>query len=206
MNNACLLITLVLLSAALISQGQSPPKPANTASQQEAMTQLLDFSRPGPNHALLARLVGTWAFQDKNLPFVKGTIVRKLIYEGRFCVVEITGGKLQIPIAEGQMKLENYQGMEIEGYANVAHKFVTTSINNHIGSGITKQSGGYDPKTNSFTYDWDSELRPGLTRKNRKVLTVLDEFHYTEEYYEEQNGTSTSKKVRELIYSRVPVK
>lgn len=168
------------------------------------MNQLLDFSRPGPNHAVLAKLVGTWAFQDKNLPFVKGIVVRKPIYEGRFFVVEIIGGKLQIPVANGQMKLENYQGMDIEGYDNVGKKFVTTSINNHIGSSINSQSGSYNLETNSFTYDWESELRPSLKTKNRKVLTIVDDSHYTEAYYEEQNGTL--KKVRDLSYVRVPAK
>jgi hypothetical protein len=168
------------------------------------MNQLLDFSRPGPNHAVLAKIVGTWAFQDKNLPFVKGTAVRKPIYDGRFYVVEITGGKLQIPIANGQMRLENYQGMEIEGYDNVAKTFMTTSINNHIGSDIKNQRGSYDPTTNSFTYDWDTELSPGAKTKNRKVLTLLDEAHYTEVYYEEQSGTL--EKVRDLTYTRVSTK
>jgi hypothetical protein len=201
MNNAFFLTTLAFLSIAYTIQGQIPPKASSTSIKEDTMKELLDFSRPGPNHAILARLVGTWAFQDKNLPFVKGTIVRKPIYEGRFYIVEITGGKLQIPIADGQMKLENYQGMEIEGYDNVEKKFLTTSINNHIGSDINSQSGSYNPKTNSFTYDWDSELRPGSKTKNRKVLTMLDDAHYTEEYYEEQNGTI--KKVRDLSYSRV---
>ncbi|GAB4012771.1 hypothetical protein GCM10028808_29920 [Spirosoma migulaei] len=149
-------------------------------------------------------MIGTWAFQDKNLSFVKGTLVRKSIFEGRFFWVEITGGPLQIPIAEGKTKLANYQGLEIEGYDNVRKCYVTTSINNHIGSETNQQIGQYNAQTNVFTYEWESELRPGLPQKNRKLLRIIDPEHYTEEYYEQQNGIE--KKVRELSYTRTTAK
>jgi hypothetical protein len=68
----------------------------------EQMTQMLDYSRPGDNHVLLNQLAGTWNFQDAKLSFVKGTLVRMPIYDGHFFNVEITGGKLQLPIADGK--------------------------------------------------------------------------------------------------------
>jgi hypothetical protein len=43
-------------------------------------------------------------------------IMRKEIYDGRFFTVEMIGGKLQVPVASGMMKEENYQSMQIEGY------------------------------------------------------------------------------------------
>lgn len=198
MKNPSFILTFILLFIGYWAQSQTPTKvPAN---QQEAMTQLLDYSRPGPNHALLANLVGTWTFQDKTLPFVKGTVVRKSIFEGRFFEVAITGGQLQIPIADGKTKLANYQGLEIEGYDNVKKSYVTTSINNHIGSNAAQQIGQYDPQTSVIIYEWESELVPGVRQKNRKVLHLLDPDHYSEEYYEQQNGHS--KKTRELLYTK----
>ncbi len=187
MKNVCVKLTLALLFSSWLAQGQTPAKPS--AKEQDPMAQLLNYSRPGPSHAILASLAGTWTFQDKNLSFVKGTLVRKPIYEGRFFLVDITGGPLQIPIADGQMKLANYQGLEIEGYDNVKNSYITTSINNHIGSDTQQQMGHYDAQTRAFTYNWDSELRPGLEQKNRKILRIVDNDHYTEEYYELQNGS-----------------
>ena len=42
------------------------------------------------------------------------------------------------------MKDGNYQNLQIEGYDNPKAKFVTTSINNHIGSNIEMQIGSFD--------------------------------------------------------------
>ena len=108
-------------------------------AQDNTYKKMLDFSRPGSNHVLLGNLSGTWKFQDAKLSFVKGTLIRKSIYNGRFYTVEIKGGKLQVPVKDGKMKEENYQGMQIEGYDNGKMKFVVASINNHIGSDIEMQ-------------------------------------------------------------------
>jgi hypothetical protein len=182
-------------------------KQADTVSEQhisgknDVMKQLLAFSAPGKQHLLLADLAGNWAFQDQKLAFDKGKIVRKQVYDGRFFIVEITGGKLQVPVGDGMMKEENYQSMQIEGYDNPKAKFVTMSINNHIGSDIEMQTGSYDAKTKVFTYDWDTELVPGVRTKNRRLLRILDKDHYTEEFFEIRNNSPV--KVRELDYTRV---
>lgn len=166
----------------------------------DEMTQMLDYSRPGNNHALLNQLAGTWNFQDAKLAFVKGTLVRKPIYDGRFYQVEITGGKLPLPIADGKMKEDNYKGMQIEGYDNARMKFYTTSINNHIGSDIEMQIGSYDSARKEFTYTSETELIKGQPKKNKRVIKILDSNHYIEIYYELQSGQYI--KVRELYYSK----
>jgi hypothetical protein len=170
------------------------------SAQDSTFQHMLDFSRPGNNHALLGNLSGKWAFQDEKLAFVKGTLIRMPIYNGRFYTVQITGGKLQVPVADGKMKEENYQEMQIEGYDNGQMKFVTTSINNHIGSDIELQMGIYDSTAKTFTYDWSSELIKGKKTQNRRILKITDNNHYSEEYYEIQNGALV--KVRELDYTR----
>lgn len=192
-----LLILLILMPAFLMAQS----KPADASKKEnDVMTQLLDFSRPGENHAVLGLLSGTWAFQDAKLSFVKGTLVRKPIYNGRFYSVEITGGKLKVPVANGQMKEELYQGMQIEGYDNPAKKYVVVSVNNHIGSDIQEQAGIYDAAKKEFTYTWQDELLPGEKVENKRILKIIDKSHYIEEYYELQDGKDV--KVRELDYTR----
>lgn len=180
-------------AAPISSAGSAPGK-------EQEMHQLLAFSRPAGQHALLGKLAGTWHFQDVARPFVQGTLRRTPLYESRFYQVEITGGKLQIPVANGQLKEAAYQSSQLEGYDNGRRHFVTTSINNHIGSDIELQTGTYDATTQSFTYEWDSELLPGKKQPHRRVLRVLDATHYAEDYYDLQNGVAT--KVRELRYTR----
>ncbi|GAB3227135.1 DUF1579 family protein [Spirosoma arcticum] len=195
-------LLFALIGMANWALGQSPSKAPS--KERETMAQLLDYSRPGPQHAILANMVGIWAFQDKNLPFVKGTLVRTAIFEGRFFQVEITGGQLPIPIADGKTKLANYQGLEIEGYDNVKNRYVTTAINNHIGSDAGQQIGQYDAQTKVFTYEWEREVLPGVRQNNRKVVHLIDPNQYSEEYYEDQNGRP--KKTRELIYTKTMAK
>lgn len=192
----CSLLLVLPARAQSPNGGKNPKVPEN-----DVMTQLLDYSRPGANHALLSPLVGTWRFQDPKRPYVQGTVVRKPLYEGRFYTVEIIGGKLPLPVADGQMKEDNYRGLQIEGYDNGRRQFVTSALNNHIGSDIEQQWGRYDPATRTFTYTWESELIPGQKKQNRRVLRLIDADHYTEEYYETQNGPETN--VRALAYSRV---
>nr|GFC82981.1 hypothetical protein [Tanacetum cinerariifolium] len=97
--------------------------------------------------------------------------------------------KLPIPIADGKMKEANYQGLQLEGYDNVRKQFVTTAINNHIGSDTEVQMGNYDAAKRAFTYEWEAELLPGTKTKNKRVLRFIDATHYAEDYYESQNGT-----------------
>lgn len=166
----------------------------------QKMTQMLDNSRPGSNHALLSQLAGTWSFQDAKLSFVKGTLTRTPIFDGRFYSVEITGGRLQLPVADGKMKEDNYKSMQTEGFDNPRMKFVTTSINNHIGSDIEIQTGSYDENKKQFTYVWESELLKGQIVKNQRVLQIIDSNHYIESYYEQRSGKYV--KVRELDYTK----
>ncbi|MCF0049305.1 DUF1579 domain-containing protein [Dyadobacter sp. LJ53] len=164
------------------------------------MKQMLDYSGPSSNHAILGQLAGTWNFVDPKRPFIKGTLTRTPIYDGRFYTVEITGGKLPLPVGDGKMKDGNYLNLQIEGYDNPQAKFVTTSVNNHIGSNIEMQVGSYDKEKNAFTYEWETELVPGLKKANKRVLKIVDKQHYTEEYYELQNGNQV--KIRELDFAK----
>lgn len=170
-------------------------------AQDSTYQQLLDFSRPGTNHVLLGKIAGTWSFQDAKRSFVKGTLIRKPIYDGRFYTVEITGGRLPLPVGDGKMKEDNYRQMLIEGYDNGRKQFVAISINNHIGSDIEMEMGNYDPVAKAFTYAGESELIPGKKQRYQRVLKIIDENHYVEEYYEDHNGNAV--KVRELDYARV---
>jgi hypothetical protein len=170
------------------------------AKKPDPYTQMLDYSRPGANHELLRPLTGVWKFHDVQRAFVKGTLTRKPIYNGRFYTVEITGGKLSVPIGDGKMIEELYSSQQTEGYDNARQKFVMTSINNHIGSDIQFQTGTYDPATHEFTYYGESELIKGEIKKDKRVLKIIDANHYTETYYEVNDGKP--EKVRELDYEK----
>jgi hypothetical protein len=174
--------------------------PAHCQQKNDTLSRLLDYSRPGVEHKRLSAIAGSWDFQDLKRGYVKGILVRREIFDGRFYSVEITGGKLSVPVANGLMKEDNYQSLQWEGFDNPRQTYFVTSINNHIGSDQQGQKGYYDSTTNTFTYEWETELLPDYRVQNKRMLKIIDSNTYTEEYFEKQNGQW--KKVRELKYSR----
>ncbi|MCF0055118.1 DUF1579 family protein [Dyadobacter sp. CY356] len=186
---AALMLISVFSATACFSQEIQKATVSDTARKRnDDMKLMLAYSGPGKYHMLLDQLAGIWKFSDPKRPFVKGILTRTPIYDGRFYSIEITGGKLALPVADGKLQEGNYQNLLIEGYDNVKGKFVTISINNHIGSGIQMQEGTFDPNKKAFIYDWDEELVPGRIKSNRKILTILDNAHYLEEYYQQIGG------------------
>lgn len=188
-----LLTAILLVAIPAIAQEKIPGK-------KDTINQMLALSAPGQYHQLLHAITGNWHFQDAKLAFVNGSLSRSPLYEGRFFQVVITGGRLQIPVADGKTKDDNYRSLQLEGYDNVRMQFVTSSVNNHIGSDIQMQIGTYDSATHAFTYRWESELIPSQKIRNKRVLTITGANSYTEDYYEEKNGQY--KKVRTLNYTR----
>jgi hypothetical protein len=171
-----------------------------TFGQNKKESSAIDYSRPGPYHQMLANLIGTWDFQgkfysgnsnpdsNKVLGTFSGTLVRKSLADGRFFYVELTGGKIQMPIQDGKMKEVAAQRIEIEGFDNVKKKFVLTYINNHIGSGIVLAEGRYDSTRKTIFYEWEDEQVPGKKFRVRERFVILDNNHYKMEYYREQDG------------------
>lgn len=89
----------------------------------------------------------------------------------------------------------------IEGYDNPRGKYVAVAINNHIGSDIEMQWGEYDSVGRTFSYYWESELIQGEKVKNKRIVKLVDDRQYVEEYYEERGGSFAM--VRELMYKRI---
>jgi hypothetical protein len=160
----------------------------------------LDYSHPGRYHQILAGLEGEWNFKGKQFSghsnpdsnkVVRefgGKVVRRPVMNGRFFLVNLTGGKTQIPVQDGKMIEDTVRDMTTEGYDNVKRKFVQAFINNHIGSGIVNYEGTYDPATNTIYYVAEIEGPPGVKRKRYQHFIIHDNNHYTVEYYWERDG------------------
>jgi len=165
-----------------------------------AFNEIMEYSRPGKNHALLADVVGTWSVKGKHFNWTDSvtntvameysvTVVRKSFANGRYFISDVTSdGKLQMPIQDGKMKEVPYQGVEIEGYDNVKKKFVRASIGNHMLSGIPVSEGVYDPATKTITFDEEIEMAPGQNIKQQLRFIFIDKDHYKWEGYRQDNG------------------
>ena len=210
-------IMLVMLAAffttPVFAQNNKDTATSKSSSNgDDTFNQMIDYSRPGKYHQLLADLVGTWTFKGRHFSGnpdsnkvvfqFNGTVVRKSFANGRFFIVNTTGnGKLQMPIQNGKMKEVSLQGIITEGYDNVKNKFVQTEISNHLGSDIAFFEGNYDSTTKTIAFKGENELVPGMKTKVRELFIILDKNHYTLEYYDDQNGKYV--KATEINYKRV---
>jgi hypothetical protein len=179
----------------------------SAADMQRMMTQMMELSKPGENHKLLADMAGTWTYNikmwmnpDPNAPAQRstGTATRKPIMDGRYFVMDVSG-KMQMPGPDGKMKDVNFKGMSIEGYDNVKKKFIAAWIDN-MGTGIEFSDGTYDPATKTFTYNSEMEPMPGMKTQVREVIKIVDNNHHTLEWYENRGGAEA--KTMEINYTR----
>ena len=207
------LIIPFILSALITTQTFSQNKKDSFANVGDRSEQILDFSRPGKHHQILANLVGTWTFKGHHFNWVdsvtstvalefSGTVIRKPFANGRFFIVDvISDSTLEMPIQDGKIKKAKFQGLEIEGYDNVKKKFVKTSIGNHFGSGIAVAEGLYDSTTNTITFDSETEFAPGMKEKDHLLYVIRNKDHYKWEYYLKQNGKY--RKGTEINFTRI---
>lgn len=185
------LLTVIVLLA-LASGAQKKPEPA---SPEDDFQRMLDLSHPGPNHKLLAALVGRWEFvgkqgMDSPEPFtIRGSIERKAIYDGRFFIAETTSADdIPLPMADGSMKPGKYRDTEVEGYDNAKKKFIASTFGNHVGSGITSYEGTYDPATKTITLSAEEELLPGQKARRTQRIKFVDADHYKVSWYMVEGG------------------
>ncbi|SFZ90204.1 Protein of unknown function [Flaviramulus basaltis] len=170
------------------------------STQEYTYNKILDYSRPGKHHQLLADLVGNWTFKGRHFDFIdsttsmismefSGKLVREAIANGRYFIVTIDGdGKLEMPIQDGKMKETEFHGIDLEGYDNVKNKFIKNTIGNHLYSSIVTSEGAYDSTTKTITFESEFEPIPGMTIKDHLLIIFIDNDHYKAEYYQIDNG------------------
>ena len=222
---APVMVTLFAASAAFAQTSSSSPSAASipsdspktataavggqpsAADMQKMMQQMMELSKTGENHKLLASLDGTWTYDVKmwmngdpttKPETSKGTAVRKSIMDGRYVVMDVTG-KMQMPGSDGKMKEVTFKGQGTEGYDNVKKKFIGTWMDN-MGTGIMMAEGDYDPATKTFTYTGEIEAIPGMKQKIREVVKLSDKDHMNFEWYEDRGGKEA--KTLEINYTR----
>jgi hypothetical protein len=194
------IMIVVFFTTPILAQTDKDTTTSVYSASEDIYKQMLDYSRPGKYHQLLADLVGTWTAKGRHYEWTDSvtskvssefstTVVRESFANGRYFIVHITSeGTLEMPIQDGKMKEAIFQGLEIEGYDNVKKKFVRSSIGNHLYSFITTSEGTYDPTTKTITFDSEFEPIPGMKTKDHFRFIFIDKNHYKWEYDQEEKG------------------
>ncbi len=141
---------------------------------QEAMMKAWQKSMtPGPEHKMLANMVGEWdgeisMWQDPSQPpqTSKGSAQFESIFDGRYIIGKYTGNMMGMP----------FSGMDITGYDNVKKMFFTSWIDN-MGTGVMYVEGTYDKNSNTFNYTGETADPMGNKMKVKEIITIIDKDH-----------------------------
>ncbi|WP_276484348.1 DUF1579 family protein [Paraflavitalea pollutisoli] len=211
-KTVCAILTIIVVATSF-AQKNSDSLTNVYAAGEVAYKQMLDYSRPGQYHQLLADLVGKWTFKGRHFNWVdavsstislefSGSINRASFAHGRYFVVNIVSdGTLEMPIQDGNMLETKFQGVDIEGYDNVKMKFIRTSIGNHLNSGIIVSEGTYDSTRRTITFDSEYSPVPGITIQDHFLFMFINNDHYKWEYYQRENGKY--RKGSEIDFMRI---
>jgi len=143
---------------------EQPPLPPGWTP--EDMQACVDAGTPGPMHARLAKLAGTWNGKAKQWmapgtePMTSEVVeVITSIMDGRFIQSEMSG---EIP-GMGSLK-----GLGFAGFDNVSQKFVGTWLDNHstgIMNGTGELSSSGDTMTWTYGYNCPVTKKPATIRQ-----------------------------------------
>lgn len=182
---------IAVLSPSPASAQQTPP-PAATPSASEAWTA---YATPGPEHAVLARRVGSWdvTVQSWRAPDAapresKGTsqwraLLGERFFEERFEIVTPDG---------------TYSAIGVAGFDKIRRRYVSTWIDNE-GTAILHSTGTADTagKVLTFASDTPDPVRSEV-RQIRTVETEIDANTWTMEAY---RTDPTGREYRSAIFT-----
>jgi hypothetical protein len=173
--------------------------PETTApSQEEVMAAMMKMAAPGPEHAALNPLAGTWKTTTRmwTVPGAEpqvseGTAERNWMMDGRYLVGNYKGVVAGMP----------FEGMEVLGYDNQKKEYVSSWVDN-LGTGIMlSQGSAMDPATKSFTLTGTSTDPTGKEHPMREVTSNVDGNTYTMTMYASETGQE--QKMMEITCTRV---
>lgn len=170
--HASLLATALLCAAAPLAAqevpGEHAPDSATVARMMEAM-------RPGPEHARLAAMAGTWDARVKFWPQpgaqpveARATAVSRMVLGGRFLV---TDGKSEDPAFPVEL-------MVIRGFDRRSGKYTTVGYDTY-GTYYVEAEGSWDEATRSMTESGESrDPSTGRTERYDFVTRVVSPDQY----------------------------
>jgi hypothetical protein len=187
-----ILVTLVLSIGVSIGQELA----------QEKINKMMELAKPGPEHKMLEKMVGSWEQTVKlwmtpgaEPAEMKGKSENKMILGARFLQSDVTGG-------EGEMKME---GLNLMGYDRRHNHFTTVGFDTW-GTYYVTAAGPYDEKSNAIImYGEDEEATMEMTQKYNIIVRFVDDNTYiTEVVFKDKRTPNQSEfKMVEVTHKRI---
>lgn len=196
---SCLLSTVIVGMLAGGLCAAEPAKAAAAPSAAAVIQKMVEAGRPGPEHAKLQPLIGTWSFNlsmwtDPSQPpaTVTGTVERKWVMGGRFVQESV----------RGQSGGESFEGLGMWGYDSQQKKFSITRTCGFCGK-TSQDFATCDASGKKFTYATE-EACPltGEMVKGRDEVVFESPDRIVVNVYKTLNGQEA--KVMEIVTVRKP--
>ena len=176
--------------------------PAQSKEDAEMMAKWQAAMTPGPEHAKLNPLAGSFTSNVKMwmapaAPPSESTGTT----ENRW----ILGNRFLEQIHHGDMMGQPFEGRGITGYDNVQKKYIGTWIDS-MGTGMMTSTGTASADGKTFTFNaqmWDPTT--GKIAKAREVLTIDSNDKHRFEMWTTDPKTKKEFKTLEIVYNRTAV-
>ncbi len=181
--------------------GKQPDHALPPGMTPEDMKACEAAATPGPQHAKLAEIAGTWAGKtkmwmtpDQSEPVESTcTTIITPVLDGRYVRIETKG---EMP------GMGMFEGFGINGYDNVTQKYQTTWIDN-CGTSIATGTG--DVSADGKTYTWKLSYSCPINKKPatlREVEKRVSKDAFTLEMFGNEPHSGKEFKMMEIAYTR----
>jgi hypothetical protein len=126
--------------------------------------------KPGPEHAILKKIVGTWDAEMDMGPAGKS--------KGSMTTKEVAGGTWFVSEFKGEMGGMKFEGVGINGYDPKKKKYVGTWTDS-MSTSIEPTEGTYDAATKTMTETMNSTGPNGEAMKFENVSVYKSDDEYT---------------------------
>jgi Protein of unknown function (DUF1579) len=179
---------------AVMEKAGVQPAQDQAAMEKEAMQAMAKAATPGEFHKHLNRAVGSW---NTSMKMWMAPDQKPIESKGTMDAKWILGGRYVESVYKGDFMGQPFEGHGIDGYDNVAKKFVSSWIDN-AGTGIMNQSGTCDAGCKAVTQS--GEMMDPVTGQPvtmKQVITYADDKHFKMEMYA-TDPSGNSMKVMEM--------
>jgi hypothetical protein len=148
-------------------------KTTTPPSQEEMMAAMMKLAAPGPEHAALNPLAGSWKTTVKSFMGPAGPMPQPEVTQGTCDRTWMMGGRYLVSNYKGNFNGMPFEGMEVLGYDNMKRQYVSSWMDN-MGTGIMQSTGpAMDPATKSFTLTGTSPDPSGQQMSMREVTNIV---------------------------------
>lgn len=192
---------VAIASGLLINSFQAAEQKAATggAPYMEAMMKKMEeLSAPGPEHKVLASMVGEWDTEARC--FMAGPDTPATVTKGTCKSTMILGGRYLQEEFQGDMMGRKYVGKGLTGYDKFNRKYVNIWIDD-MGTGIFMSEGTSDASGKVLTFNgkMDDPATGAKAKPMRLVTRILSPDKRVFEMYDLARGES---KAMEITYTR----